>query len=240
MDHALVAVDEDAVCRGEQIFMRDGIRIDPAEAEYQIYMDQLYSACEKPGKVPEDIHSRSIMMHHPWHNVSIGNQVPEVVTAVMEIPAFSRVKTELDVETGLLRVDRILSSSVIYPANFGFVPETLTQSGQALDIMVLCQLSVPPLSLMKARPIGVVCLIHEGKPDDKIIAVAVSDPEYNIYHDVSELPPFKLLMINQFFHDYRAMEKLDVKTLKPSGKDEAMRLICEARTAYHAFYDTRT
>ena len=218
----IVPVDEEAVLNGENVFMRDGIRVTQAEAEYQAYMDQLYSTLE-PSKAPisQISNERTLMMHHPWHNVGIGDKMPEIVNVFIEIPAYSRVKLELDNETGLLKVDRILTSSVIYPANYGFIPETLADDDDPLDILVLCQLSVPPLTLLRARPIGVMPMIKNGESCDKIIAVAVSDPEYNIYEDVSELPAFKLLMINQFFNDYRKMEKTEVKTFKPLGKDQA-------------------
>ena len=232
----LVPVDPDGT---PPVLMRDGIRVDEAEAEYQAYMDQLYAKLE-PEKSPINTLSteRTLTMHHPWHNVGIGDQAPEVMNAVIEIPAYSRVKTELDRETGLLKVDRILSSSVIYPANYGFVPETLCDDGDPLDVLVLCQLSVPPLSLIKCRPIGIMPMVKGGEADDKIIAVAVNDPEFNKYQDVSELPTYKLLMINQFFNDYRAMERLEVKTFKPLGREQAQKVILEAKSSYHKFFDT--
>lgn len=237
-DTEIVPVDEEAVHNGENVFMRDGIRVTQAEAEYQAYMDQLYSTLE-PDKSPISKVSteRTLMMHHPWHNVGIGENMPEVINVVIEIPAYSRVKLELDNESGLLKVDRILTSSVIYPANYGFIPETLADDNDPLDILVLCQLSVPPLSMLRARPIGVMPMIKNGESCDKIIAIAVSDPEYNIYQDVNELPPFKLLMINQFFNDYRKMEKTEVKTFKPLGKDQAKKNIQQGYDLYHKTFD---
>ena len=236
-EQAIVPLNEEAVKEGENIYMRDGIRITQAEAEYQAYMDQLYATLE-PDKTPIAKMSteRTLMMHHPWHNVGIGDNYPDVINVVVEIPAYSRVKTELDHDTGLLKVDRILHSSVIYPANYGFIPETVAEDDDPLDILVLCQLSVPPLSLMRARPIGIMPMIKGGEADDKIIAVAVSDPEYNIYNDVSELPTFKMLMINQFFNDYRTLERMSVKTFKPLGKEQAQKIIREGRERYHKIY----
>ncbi|OHS98457.1 soluble pyrophosphatase [Tritrichomonas foetus] len=179
---------------------------------------------------------RTMMIHHPWHNVSIGPSSPDVINAVVEISMDSRVKTELDKPTGLLKVDRILHSSIIYPANYGFIPETLAEDGDPLDILVLCQLSVPPLCLMKARPIGVMPMIDGNDPDDKIIAVCVNDPEYNIYYDVSELPPHKMAKINQFFNDYKTLERKKVKTFKSMGSGHAKRIIQRSYSAYHEHY----
>jgi inorganic pyrophosphatase len=178
------------------------------------------------------IRDKRMTMAHPWHGVSIGTQPPNIVNAIVEIPALSRVKTELDKQTGMLRVDRILHSSVIYPANYGFIPETLGDDNDPLDILVLCQLSIPPLSLVKVRPIGVMRMVDGGHCDDKIVAVAVTDPEYGIYYDVSELPPFKLLMINQFFIDYKILERKQVKTSKPLGAKEAKPIIETAMERY--------
>lgn len=179
---------------------------------------------------------KSLMVHHPWHNVAVGDECPDVVNSVIEIPALSRVKTELDNSTGLLKVSKILHSSVIYPANYGLIPGTLAEDGDPLDILVLCQLSVPPLALIKARPIGVMPILDQGQPDNKIIAVAVNDPEYNIYYDISELPPFKLLMITQFFNDYKTLERKEVRAQRPKDKDVAKRIIQENVKRYKEVY----
>jgi inorganic pyrophosphatase len=184
---------------------------------------------------PIESSQRNMMMSHPWHGIPIGAQAPEIVNAIIEIPALSRVKTELDKPTGLLRVDRILHSSVVYPANYGFIPETLGEDGDPLDILVLCQLSCPPLVLIQVRPIGLMPMFSGNDQDDKIIAVAVTDPEYGIYNDIAELPPFKLLMINQFFNDYRTLERKKVKTSKPLGADQAKDVI---RTAFVTYRQT--
>ncbi|OHT02460.1 soluble inorganic pyrophosphatase [Tritrichomonas foetus] len=238
MNNAIVPVNEEAVREGETFYMRDGIRISEAEAEYKSYMDHLYETLdEETAPINQVSTERTLMMHHPWHNVGIGENCPDIINAIIEIPAFSRVKTELDRPTGLLKVDRILHSSVIYPANYGFIPETISDNNDPLDILVLCQLSCPSLSLMRARPIGIMPMIKDGEADDKIIAVAVSDPEYNIYKDVSDLPPFKLLMITQFFNDYRTLEKKEVRTFKPLGCEHAKKIIIQCKNNYHQIYD---
>jgi inorganic pyrophosphatase len=221
--------------------MKGGIRRESSEVEYQKYLFDLLQDARNGDSAPPPANDipleRTLTMHHPWHNVSIGDDWPIVTNAIIEIPAYSRVKTELDPETGLLHLDRIINSSVIYPSNYGFIPETFTDDEKPLDILVLCQLSVPPLSIVRCRPIGVMPLMREGKYDYKIIAVAISDPEYGEYEELERLPPFKLLTIVQFFNDYRSMEGRSIKSKKPMGREEAHRIIREARTAYRAYFD---
>jgi inorganic pyrophosphatase len=200
--------------------------------KYQTYVSSIMSHYTVVPKTKE----RRMNIAHPWHGVRIGPQPPDIVNAIIEIPALSRVKTELDKPTGLLRVDRILHSSVIYPANYGFIPETLADDNDPLDILVLCQLSVPPLALIKVRPIGVMPMLDGDEGDDKIIAVAITDPEYGIYYDISELPPFKLLMINQFFNDYKVLERKQVKTSKPLDATHAKKIIETAIDCYVRSY----
>jgi inorganic pyrophosphatase len=237
MSQALVAVSDASLKPSYSI--QAGIRRESSEVEYQNYLVNLLLNAQGSDQPPErEIPTeRTLTMHHPWHNVPIGDECPEALNAVIEIPAYSRVKTELDHETGLLQLGRILNSSVIYPANYGFVPQTLAEQSDPLDILVLCQLSVPPLSIVRCRPIGVMPLVRSGVYDYKIIAVAISDPEYGEYQDLERLPPFKLLTIVQFFNDYRAMEGVSIKALKPMGREEAHRIVREARTAYRAYFD---
>lgn len=207
------------------------------EDEYKGYMDSLFRKILPQRQAHQQYNEKSMMIHHPWHNVDIGNSMPDIVNCIIEIPAESRVKTELDKPTGLLKVDRILHSSVIYPANYGFIPQTLADTGDPLDILVLCQLSVPSMCLIKARPIGVMPVIDGGVPNDKIIAVCVADPEYNIYFDVSELPPYKMRKVDQFFNDYKILErKTTVKTFEPLGSGHAKRIIKKCYAAYHEHY----
>lgn len=208
-----------------------------SENQYNEYMDSLFRRIDVQKPKEMRVSKRSLMIHHPWHNVDIGQASPDVVNAIIEIPIDSRVKTELDKPTGLLKVDRILHSSIVYPANYGFIPETLAEDGDPLDILVLCQLSVPPLSLMRARPIGVMPMVDGEDPDDKIIAVCVTDPEYNIYFDVSELPPYKMTKINQFFNDYKTLEHKKVQTFTAMGSGHAKRIIQRAYQAYHEHYN---
>src|SRR5258707_272722 len=128
------------------------------------------------------------MSMHAWHDVTPGERLPGEFAAVIEIPLGSSVKFELDKETGMLRVDRIHYSAVFYPANYGFLPQTRAEDGDPLDVLVLCQEAVAPLTLVKARGIGLMTMIDSGKRDHKILAVAVDDPEYNGFHEAAELP----------------------------------------------------
>jgi inorganic pyrophosphatase len=143
---------------------------------------------------------------HPWHDLSPGPNVPSEFDAVIEIPLGSSVKYELDKTSGIIRMDRVLYSAVIYPANYGFIPQSLAEDHDPLDVLVLCQVPVVPLTVMHARTIGLMAMIDSGTLDHKIIAVATADPEYSSYHEASELPPHKLAMVRRFFQDYKQLE----------------------------------
>lgn len=156
-------------------------------------------------------------MTHAWHDVTPGEKLPEEFTAVVEIPMSSSVKYELDKKTGLLKVDRILYSAVYYPANYGFIPQTYAEDDDPLDVLVLCQVPVAPLTLVRSRTIGVMTMIDSGKKDHKILAVALDDPEYNSFHEASELPPHRLAMLRRFFQDYKTLEgkRVEVEDFEP-------------------------
>jgi inorganic pyrophosphatase len=145
-------------------------------------------------------------MWHAWHDVTPGENLPSVFTAVVEIPMGSSVKYELDKETGMLRLDRILYSAVYYPANYGFIPQTLAEDDDPLDVLVLCQEPVAPLTLVSARSIGLMTMVDSGKKDHKIVAVAINDPEYNGFKEAQELPAHRLSMLRRFFQDYKTLE----------------------------------
>jgi len=157
-------------------------------------------------------------MVHPWHDVSPGKNLPRDFQAIIEIPLGSNVKYELDKPTGLLKVDRIIHSAVFYPANYGFIPQTYAEDNDPLDVLVLCQEPVQPLAMIKARAIGIMTMIDSGATDDKIIAVATNDPEFNSYIEARDLPPHRLQVLKRFFQDYKQLEgkRVEVEDILPS------------------------
>ncbi len=171
-------------------------------------------------------------MTHPWHDVTPGENLPREFVAIVEIPTGSKVKYELDKETGLLRLDRILYSSVHYPANYGFIPQTLAEDDDPLDVLVLCQEKLYPLTLVNARAIGLMTMIDSGKRDHKILAVAVDDPEYNGYREAAELPPHRLATLRRFFQDYKMLEGKAVEVDQFEPAETAIPIIENALEAY--------
>eukprot|EP01057_Protomagalhaensia_wolfi_P002802 Protomagalhaensia_wolfi_Nauph_80__2801@NODE_2911_length_949_cov_5102_702198_g1844_i1_p1_GENE_NODE_2911_length_949_cov_5102_702198_g1844_i1NODE_2911_length_949_cov_5102_702198_g1844_i1_p1_ORF_typecomplete_len211_score34_03Pyrophosphatase/PF00719_19/6_5e59InPase/PF18823_1/0_0042_NODE_2911_length_949_cov_5102_702198_g1844_i1227859 len=172
-------------------------------------------------------------MVNSWHDVEVGLAVPHEVNAIIEIPKGSKVKYELDKKTGLMKVDRVLYSSVVYPANYGFIPRTLGEDKDPLDVLVLMQEPVYPGCLMKVKPIGVMGMIDQGDNDEKIICVHLDDPAYAHYNAVNELPPHTLREIERFFRDYKKLECKVVVTQGMSGADEAKRIIMEGVERYN-------
>jgi inorganic pyrophosphatase len=157
---------------------------------------------------------------HPLHDIRVGENLEDHVPAVIEIPQGSKLKYELDKKTGMLRLDRVLYSAVYYPANYGFIPQTLAEDDDPLDVLVLCQEAVVPLTLMHARTIGLMTMLDAGKKDHKIIAVATDDPEFNSYREAAEMPPHRLTMLRRFFQDYKQLEgkAVEVDEIQPAAK----------------------
>ncbi len=173
-------------------------------------------------------------MTHAWHDVTPGVRLPGEFLAVIEIPMGSSVKYELDKVTGMLRVDRILYSAVYYPANYGFIPQTLAEDGDPLDVLVLCQEAVAPLTLVSARAIGLMTMIDSGKKDHKVLAVAVDDPEYNVFKEAQELPPHRLNLLRRFFQDYKQLEGKVVEVDQLQACAAALPVIESALVEYSA------
>jgi len=142
----------------------------------------------------------------PWHHVSPGDDTPEFVNGIIEIPKGTKAKYELDKESGLLKLDRVLFSSVYYPENYGFIPQTFCDDNDPLDIVILSQIEIVPLCIVRSKVIGVMRMNDHGFADDKIIAVAAGDPSVNHFNDISELPLHFINQLKNFFEDYKKLE----------------------------------
>jgi inorganic pyrophosphatase len=171
-------------------------------------------------------------MTHPWHDVPIGESAPEEFNAIVEIPKGSKVKYELDKETGMLLVDRVLYSSVVYPANYGFIPRTLGDDDDPLDMLIMMQEPVQPLSILRVKPIGMMPMVDDGENDEKIICVHLEDPAYNSYQHYEELPEHVTQELQRFFRDYKTLENKEVTVGKMSGPEEARETLRNAMDLY--------
>lgn len=171
-------------------------------------------------------------MFNPWHHVSPGDHIPQEITGIIEIPKGSRAKYELDKESGLLRLDRVLYSSVYYPANYGFIPQTYCDDGDPLDILILSQIEFTPLCIVNAKVIGVMRMIDQEEADDKIIAVAADDVSVNHINDISELPPHFTKEMKHFFEEYKTLENKKVSVEEFQGKEIAEKIILQGLEDY--------
>ena len=147
---------------------------------------------------------------NPWHAVDPGKKAPDVVNGIIEIPTATRAKYELDKDSGLLKLDRVLYSSIYYPANYGFIPKTYCDDGDPLDILILSQIVIQPLCIVEAKVIGAMPMFDGGEHDDKIIAVAAKDMSVNHFYDISQLPQHFLKELRNFFEDYKKLENKTV------------------------------
>lgn len=168
----------------------------------------------------------------PWHSVEPGPDTPRVVNALIEIPKGSKAKYEVDKKSGLLKLDRVLFSSVMYPANYGFIPQTYCDDKDPLDILVLCSQSVVPMCLVEAKVIGVMHMVDDDEKDDKIIAVANHDMSVNYINDLDDLPPHTEKEIVRFFEDYKTLEHGNVVVEEFLGREHAYRIIEESLQLY--------
>lgn len=174
---------------------------------------------------------------NPWHDIPVTEESLHVAfPAIIEIPTGCKNKYELDKATGLLRLDRVLHGAVHYPANYGFIPRTFAEDGDPLDVLVLCQEPVAPLTMVDARAVGVMRMRDEKGPDDKIIAVSIHDPAFCEYHRHSELPPFKIREIRKFFEEYKTLEEKEVLVRDWLGAAEAVSIIQEAAARYRQIF----
>ena len=177
-------------------------------------------------------------MHHPWHDISIGPDAPDIIQVVIEIPQGGKVKYELDKESGMLRVDRMLYSSVVYPANYGFIPQSYADDEDPLDVLVLAQEPVEPLCLLRARPIGLMSMIDDGQNDAKVICIHVDDPAFNDYYDIEDLPDHRLRELKRFFQDYKKLEDKEVLVKDFSGAEVARKTVMDSLIQYKETFGT--
>jgi inorganic pyrophosphatase len=171
-------------------------------------------------------------MAHPWHDIPVGPEAPDIFQAIIEIPQGSKVKYELDKETGMLRVDRMLYSSVVYPANYGFVPRTYAADGDPIDVLVFAQEAVDPLSIVRARPIGMMSMLDENEEDAKIICIHMDDPAFNDYWHIKDLPEHRLRELRRFFSDYKKLEDKEVRVQDFFGPERAKDVLEKATDVY--------
>jgi inorganic pyrophosphatase len=171
-------------------------------------------------------------MSNIWHDISPKRINPEDYIAVIEITKGSKKKYELDKETGLMMLDRVLYTSTHYPANYGFIPRTYGDDNDPLDVLLLCSEKLEPLTLVRAYPIGVICMVDNGRNDEKIIAIPVNDPTYNHYTDIDQLPCHIFDEMRHFFSVYKSLENKSTAVDEVRHRDEAVRIIKEAIDNY--------
>lgn len=175
---------------------------------------------------------KSLQVIHPWHGASFGSKAPGQVNALIEIPQGSRTKYEIDKPSGLLKLDRVIYSSFHYPVNYGFIPQTLGEDNDPLDILVFCSQSIQPLCLVDATVIGNMQMIDSGERDDKIIAVATNDPSVNHITAINDMPPHVINELRNYFEQYKVLENKQVQIEEFQSKDIAYQIIDEAIARY--------
>ena len=176
--------------------------------------------------------------NNPWHKVKIGNNAPDIVNGIIEIPKNTRAKYELDKDSGLLVMDRVLYSSFVYPANYGFIPQTYCDDKDPLDILILTQITVVPMCIVSAKVIGVMRMIDNGELDDKIIAVAENDMSVSHINDISELPAHFFKELQNFFEDYKKLENKTVKIEQFQDANIAKEIIKQSIEDYKMYINS--
>jgi inorganic pyrophosphatase len=172
------------------------------------------------------------MVQHPWHEVRTGINPPEYLNGIIEIPRGSRAKYEIDKESGLIKLDRVIYASMYYPLNYGFIPQTLGEDHDPLDIVVLTQVSVVPRCMIPCRVIGVMRMIDRGEADDKIIAVADQDASVSHIKEITELPDFFRVELKHFFENYKTLENKVVVVDDFLGKENAFEIVKQSIERY--------
>jgi len=167
-----------------------------------------------------------------WHDINEERITKEEFISVIEITKGGKNKYELDKETGMLRLDRVLYTATHYPANYGFIPKTYGDDNDPLDVLVLCQENIDPMTLVETYPIGVIIMIDSEQRDEKIIAIAKRDPYLNVYKDISELPTHISSEIMHFFEVYKQLEEKDTAVDEVLGRAEAEEIIQKSIESY--------
>lgn len=171
-------------------------------------------------------------MSNIWHDINPRRISPERFMAVIEIPGGCKNKYEMDKETGLLRLDRVLYTSTHYPANYGFIPRTYADDKDPLDVLVLCQETIVPMTLVECYPIGVLKMIDDNSLDEKIIAIPFNDPAYTDYTDISQLPQHTFDEISHFFKVYKSLETKETVVNEVLGAEAAREAIQKCIFSY--------
>lgn len=174
-------------------------------------------------------------MTNPWHKVKTGIEAPDIVNGIIEIPKNTRAKYELDKDSGLLMLDRVLFASIYYPANYGFIPQTYCDDKDPLDIVVLSQISIVPMCVVPSRVIGVMRMLDGGELDDKIIAVALNDMSVNHIHDIAELPAHFFKELRNFFEDYKKLENKTVQVEDFQNAEVAKEIVRKSIEDYQEY-----
>ncbi|SHH52042.1 inorganic pyrophosphatase [Sporobacter termitidis DSM 10068] len=167
-----------------------------------------------------------------WHDIAPERITSEKYFGVIEISKGSKTKYEIDKETGLLMVDRVLYTSTIYPANYGFIPRTYADDNDPLDILVLCTEPIIPMTLIQCYPIGVIRMLDSGHLDEKIISIPFGDPNYAGIRDIGDLPEHVFNEMKHFFSVYKALENKETVVNDVAGRDEAVRIVAGAIENY--------
>ena len=173
-------------------------------------------------------------MFNPWKDIPAGANIPDVINAMIEIPKGSHNKYELDKELGVIKLDRVLYSSIHYPGDYGFIPQTYYEDGDPLDVLVMVSEPSFPGCLIEARPIGLFRMTDRGLPDEKILAVPANDPISRDYHDITDIPQHFLHEVAHFFAVYKDLEGVSVKTIGWEGAAQARTAISHGVELYKA------
>lgn len=176
---------------------------------------------------------------HPWHNVEVGKNAPEKVNMIVEISKGSNIKYEIDKDTGLLMLDRVMYSAMYYPGDYGFIPKTLWDDGDPLDVIVFTYQGILPMTICEVKVIGIMHMIDDGESDAKIIAVHAADPRFAEKNDITDIPPHTIKEIKHFFATYKDLQDKKTEISKVEGKEAAYEAIKKSQELYNEKYGNK-